>query len=195
LYHNLSGQFQVYAEQAELYRGRLEQRLRTAEQAVRTSHGRVESLTGERTTLQERLAGVPELQEQAGRVETLEGQVARMQLLMQYPQIVNAVQVQTVEGEDGQTSETRSNPTLELLMSSSLAGDEFASHVDAFVQALPTGNSPAPTDAGATTPPTPAPRSAADDLHDRAMAAMLEGDYEESQRLLDQFQEEQYSQP
>jgi hypothetical protein len=198
LYHNVVGQLTAYVASAEGFRGQLEQRLRTADTSARLNYARAQEIEGARTALEGQLADVPSLQERAEQGDQASAQLARLQYLTQFPQIIGAVQVEEVTAEDGTVSEARTNPTLDLLMSSSLDGEQFDQHVRAFVQNLPTfGNAPGapPPSAGSTRPPPPASRSSADDLMSRANEAMQAGDYREAERLLDEYQTAVHTRP
>lgn len=163
LYHNLTGQLNAYIAQTEQYTGGLQQRLATAEQAVQTSASRMGTLEAERSRLTGEVASLPELQQRASEVDTLQEQLEKLHLLMGYPAIVNRVEERQVQ-QEGQEEPTtvRANPTLELLLSSSLSGSAFAEQVDAFARGLGSGpEGPRPpaqaAELGTTVPPTPSP--------------------------------------
>jgi len=160
LYHNVTGQLNAYVASMEEYRGRLEQRLRTAEQAAQALQARASQSENRVASLQQQVEGLPELQQQASQVDALQEQVNKLNLLMHYPQVVNRFVEREEQGAEGEEPRrVRANPTLELLLTSTLSGEQFAQHVQDFVQTLPLqGQQPtAPSpEAGASLTPQPA---------------------------------------
>lgn len=190
-YENVRGQLVGYRSSVEQYTGALEQRLHTLTASLAQANTTIKKLEGVIESLQGEIGEIPTLKERGGLADNLQQQVERLSLLMTYPQIVGAVQVEEVEQEDGTKEEVRENPVLEMLMSSSLTGDAFKASVE---KLLPTFGAPAPppTETGSVTPATPVTQDQTVELWNQYVEARQSGDNATANRLLDQYQEAKY---
>jgi citrate synthase len=188
LYHNLSGQLTAYVSQSEEYRGQLEQRLRTAEEAVRTFQAQATQAEQRAAQLQTQVEGLPALQEQANQTNTLQEQVDKLHLLMNYPAVTTRFveREEPVEGQE-EPRTVRVNPTLDLLMTSTLQGEDFATHVRDFVATLPVVQAQAAPEAGASLTPQPAPQQ---DRMARYFELYNAGQYDEALNFLQESMEQ-----
>ena len=80
---------------------------------------------------------------------------------MSYPEIVTRVVEQEVPGEEGEEpTVVRSNPTLDILLTSNLAGEEFERQVRDYARTQPPrAPQTPPPEEGATLTPQPASKS------------------------------------
>lgn len=158
----LRGEIMARQGQWDTYRGQVEAHDKQLRDQIDTLQGRITSLTGDKTTLQEQVNILPDLQSKAQQVEALAGEVGKLRFVMAYPALTNAVVEETVKKEDGTEAVVRKNPYLDLLLSSTLGGEQFEAMVADLAQAVrskvPQGTPPAPpTTTGATPAGGPAP--------------------------------------
>lgn len=100
---------------------------------------------------------LPDLQEQAGLSETLQSRVGRLEQLLRYPQIIARTAITDRLDEAGQVvGQDHNNAILDMLLTSSLEGEEFTQMVDEVNRSL--GAAPAAT-AAPGQPPTSNPMS------------------------------------
>lgn len=189
-------------------RGRLMQlntqwneRLGAQDETIKDLGKRLETTSSQLATAQEQVVAftqqvesIPQLQEQANKVETLETMNQRLDLIMRYPQIINQTKVEEVEVEvDGekQTQQKRANPVLDLLLSSNLQGEQYAALVAQMAQTLPaeSGTPPAPDSPPVvgTSPPAPVQANEEADLQKQVWDAREDGNYTLMNELMNQL--------
>lgn len=148
-------------------------------------------LAAERQVTQTRLG---ELQAEADKVTGLAAMNDKLQNILRFPQIVTAAKQVEVEGEDGKKTTKVVNPLMDLALSSTLQGEDFAALLEQLAgqlgpqqaqTALPqTAGNPAEM---ITTPPPPAGGDSIDELRKQATAAMDAGEYELFYQLQDKI--------
>jgi len=190
---NMRGQMQAAQAQWEAYSGRLLQDNATLQDQVATLQARIQALTGEKTQLEQKVQALPATEQRANLADTLQAQLARYGAILTYPQLVAQVRVTEETQTDGTKVTKRSNPMVDLALSSTKSGAEFLTMLEglaAQVSSVPAGAQPPPASPalGPTTPPTPAPADALGDLRRRADEAQLAGNYAESEKLWDEYQ-------
>jgi hypothetical protein len=188
----MRGQIMASQAQWETFSGRLLQDNATLRDQVSSLQGRLQALTGEKATLEQSVQQLPTLTQRANLADELEAQLARYGAILTYPQLVNQARMVEETKADGTKVQKRSNPIVEMALSSKMSGDAFLQMLDglaAQVATVPAGATPPPSmPLGPTTPPTPAPPDAVADLRRQAQEAQLAGDHREAERLWDQYQ-------
>lgn len=189
-YDGLRGAFKAARTQWDETRGSLEEQLRSTKSELELLRQQSAQLTTQHTTYQEQLASLPDLQERAGLAEGMEVQLERMETIMRFPGIIGRTkEVQVGEGDDAHTE--RQNPFMDMLLSSTVTGDDFMAMVQQIAGQLtetPAAEPPStPVTGGGSPPPTPAPgEKTVDSVMKQAQAAQLAGDYDEANRLYDE---------
>lgn len=103
------------------------------------------------TTLTEQAQTIPDLVQRAGYADKLE-------IFIQYPQLVAAQTPKEVPGEEGADPVTVNvNPFLELIATTTLTGDPLRKHLEQLSKALPGPTQAAPTSITPVIPPQPTP--------------------------------------
>jgi len=188
-YDGLRGAFKAARTQWDETRGGLEEQLRSTKSELELLRQQSTQLTTQNTTFQEQLTALPGLQERAGLAEAMELQLERMEIIMRHPQIIARTAVVTV-GEGDTAHEERQNPFMDMLLSSTVSGDDFLAMVNQIAGQL---NVPAatpittsPVTAASAPPPTPAPGDETiESLLKQANALSLEGKYDEVNAIYD----------
>jgi len=175
--------------QWEETKGGMEEQLRSMKSELEVLRQQSTQLTAQHTTYQEQLATLPTLQERAGLAEAMEVQLERMETIMRYPQIISRTEeVQVGEGDSARVE--RQNPFMDMLLSSTVEGDDFLAMVNKIAGQLSTpAAAPTPTPpvtAGGAPPPTPAPEGETiESLLKQAMDLQMEGDYPGANAIYD----------
>ena len=199
-YHGLRGSFIQAQRQWEERRGMLEQQIATLQQQVQSLQAQTQQLQQERDQLKQQVEALPTLEERASFADALEVQVERLELLVRYPEIWGQVEVVEVEDEEtGEKREERRNPFLDMILSSTLDGDEFEQMVNDLAAKLRAGQTPTQSSQPATEtagtpqattggmPPTPAPPQDIESLRQQALDAQLAGDYDKAWKLWEEL--------
>jgi len=141
-------------------------------QALATVQGQVDAhlttiqerdatITGLHAASQEHAAIVATLTEQAQAIPDLiqrAGYAGKLEILMQFPQLVAAQTAQEVPGEEGAEPTTvMVNPYLEMMATTTLAGDALRTQLSQFAAALPEPGPAASASAAPVIPPQPIP--------------------------------------
>jgi hypothetical protein len=166
---------------------------------IAEAQAQLQAVTSQRDNYQTQLENLPQLQETAGQVPTLQNQLQRLETVLRYPTLLSqtTVETQTKTGEDGQETqvEVRSNPFLDLALSSQLEGDAFQAMLNQLEGRIPTAQQPTvpqgttPTQMNVPSQPQPVATTGLADLQQQYEDARNRGDGDESFRLLERMME------
>ena len=189
-FNSMRGTLKERQGQWDEYRGAMEERLRAAENLARQlqeqlsgNQGKLEQLSGQVTSLQA-------LQETANQVPVLQQRVDKMQYAMQFPSLVAQARVVEQTDEAGAVTQVRQNPVMDMLLSSTVEGDDWnkmAAELAATLErSSPAGLPPSrPLD---MTPPGAPPQptgggGSIEELQAQMQAAYASGDYANVNRI------------
>lgn len=155
------------------------------------------AVSSERENYKAQVENLPQLQEQASQVPPLQQQLQRLETFLRYPKLLGqtTVETQTQTGEDGQETqvEVRSNPYLDMALSSTLQGDAFQSmlnQLEGRMQApQPQTVVPQGTAMNVPSQPQPVVTTGLADLQQQYEEARNRGDGDESFRLIARMME------
>lgn len=192
-FESMRGNLMERQRQWDEYQGRIEARVSAFENRISDLQNQVAGLQTENGDLKTQLENADDLRKAAGQVPQLTDQLEKLRYAARFPSIISQAKVVEVQGEDGQTVQERQNTVLDMLLSSSVQGEDWQKMVVELSQTLErqpiAGQPPArPLD---MTPPGSAPPPAAGDpiaeLEAKQEQAYIDGNWDEVRALNDQL--------
>lgn len=195
-YDGTRGAFKQAKSQWDEQRGAIEQGSKGLQQQLEVTTSQLTQAQEQVVVLTAQIEAIPQLTERANQADRIEALNARLELIMRYPNIVSQTElVETVvgEGDEATTQVERSNPVLDLLLSSSLQGEEYAllvAQMNAKFTAPPAAT-PLPTGSllVGPGPPTPVSGGGIEDLQRQVLEARENGDHDLVTELTNQMAE------
>lgn len=182
-------QWDTWLGNTQTVQAQLQDELREVQEQLR-------AVSDERDNYKTQLESLPQLQEQANQVAPLQEQLQRLETVLRYPTLLGqtTVETQTQTGDDGQEVEVevRSNPFLDMALSSTLQGDAFRSMLNQLEGRIPTASQPQPVPQGTMNVPSqPAPVATTGlaDLDAQYEEARATGDHEAMYRIIERRME------
>lgn len=161
-FHGLSGSYQQQKAQAEAVQGALEERIRTLEDEKRQLAATLEQLTHKLELATTQLEMIPALTEKIKQLEKKSSLADKYVSLTKHPELLQLRVEQQMPGEDGQEPRVvQSNPLVELIQSTELAGADLDRVLAQISQALPSVGPQAPA-SPPVLPGSPEPRQGDD---------------------------------
>jgi myosin heavy subunit len=157
-FHGLKGHIQQVESD---YKKRLEETQSTLEQLKTTvgeRESKIEELTGKLTNAGEQLGELQALQDRVPELEQQARKAAKLERILEYPELANRQVTDLIKTEDGEETEMKINPIMNLVLNSSLEGDELTAELERLNRMIKAGETvPEPKNTNLTDNAVPAP--------------------------------------
>lgn len=124
---------------------------------IEKRESKIEELSGKLTNAGEQLGELQALKDQLPELEQQARRAAKLERVLEYPDLVNKQVTDLIETEDGQEVEMKVNPVMNLVLNSNLEGDELTAELERLNRMIKADETPKKQETNVTDNAVPGP--------------------------------------